>query len=146
MAELDASRVINGSFGQVYMEGQWLTNFSEMTAEANIEKAKLKLSGDRWARHKLIGLDGTGTMTGFKVTSKLIEFNTPITDNKNKMVKTELISKLSDPEAWGHERVRLKNVMFDKIQLANWKTGAEVNEDWPFTFEEYELLDPIVED
>jgi len=35
------------------------------------------------------------------------------------------------------------NVMFDKIQLADWEAGKEVNEEWAFTFEGYELLDPI---
>ena len=53
--------------------------------------------------------------------------------------------KLYDPEAFGAERIRLKNVMFDNIDLANWESGKEIEEEWKFTFEEYELLDPIVE-
>ena len=27
---------------------------------------------------------------------------------------------------------------------ADWEAGKEINEEWPFTFENYELLDPIV--
>ena len=33
----------------------------------------------------------------------------------------------------------------DKIDLANWEHSKEIEEEWPFTFEGYELLDPIEE-
>jgi hypothetical protein len=141
----DASRVINGTFGEVHIDGQWETNFNHLEARVEIRKAELLPSGDRWARHKVVGLKGTGTISGFKVTSRLIELNADVRDNSKGSVKTEIVSKLADPEAFGHERIRLKNVMFDQISLANWTTGEVVNEEWPFTFEDYELVDPISE-
>lgn len=141
----DPSRAIDGTFGSVLREGNWLTNFNEMKAEVDIQKAELKIAGDRWVHHKVIGLKGTGSITGFKVTSDLIALNAPIASNSSGSVKTELVSKLADPEAFGTERIRFMNVMFDKIQLANWKAGEVVNEDWAFTFEGFELLDPIEE-
>jgi hypothetical protein len=142
---VDAARTIDGTFGSVYLEKDWLTNFNEMKAEVEIQKSELKLSGDRWTRHKVVGLKGTGNITGYKVTSQLISLNSPVADNTSGSVRTELVSKLADPEAYGYERIRLMNVMFDKILLANWKAGEVVNEEWPFTFEGYELLDPIVQ-
>lgn len=141
---LDASRIINGTFGSVWMDGQWLTNFNHLEANVEVQKAEIKLSGDRWTRRKVTGLNGTGTISGFKVTSDLIQLMAPVADNTKGAVKTEIISKLADPEAYGYERIRLKNVMFDRIQLANWTAGENVTEEWPFTFEEFELLDPIV--
>lgn len=142
---LDASRVINGSFGEVYVDGAWATNFNHLEANVEIQKAEIRPSGDRWVHHKVTGLKGTGTISGFKVTSDLISLNDPIRDNTKGAVKTEIVSKLADPEAWGYERIRLKNVMFDRISLANWTTGEVVNEEWPFTFEDYELVDKISE-
>jgi hypothetical protein len=141
---LDASRVISGTFGSVWMDGRWLTNFNHLEANVEVQKAELKLAGDRWTRRKVTGLNGTGTISGFKVTSELIQLMAPVADNARGTVKTELITKLADPEAYGFERIRLKNVMFDRIQLANWTAGETVTEEWPFTFEEFELLDPIV--
>ncbi len=141
---LDASRIINGTFGSVWMDGQWLTNFNHLEANVEVQKAEIKLSGDRWTRRKVTGLNGTGTISGFKVTSDLIQLMAPVADNTKGAVKTEIISKLADPEAYRYERIRLKNVMFDRIQLANWTAGENVTEEWPFTFEEFELLDPIV--
>lgn len=74
-------------------------------------------------------------MSGFKVTSGMLQRG---------FSKFEIISKLDDPESYGFERIRLKNVLVDGLQLASWKAGEPVTEEVKFTFEEYELLDPIV--
>lgn len=132
---LDASRVILGTYGQVFIDGAWQTNFNHLEANVETQKREMNLSGDPWVRHKKGPMKGTGTMSGFKVTSAMLQ---------RSFSKFEVISKLDDPEAYGHERIRLMNVMPDRLQLANWTAGEEVTEEVPFTFEEYELLDPIV--
>ena len=133
---LDASRVILGTYGQMFIDGVWQTNINHLEAKVAIQKRELNLSGDDWVRHKKGPKKGTGTMSGFKVTSDMLQRG---------FSKFELVSKLADPESYGHERVRLKNVMVDELQLANWTSGEEVKEEIPFTFEGYELLDPIVD-
>lgn len=132
---LDASRTILGTYGQIFIDGVWQTNLNHLEANVEIQKRELNLSGDPWVRHKKGPMKGTGTMSGFKVTSDMI---------RRGFQKFEIISKLADPEAYGYERIRLMNVMPDRLQLANWTAGEEVTEEIPFTFEEYELLDPIV--
>lgn len=132
---LDASRTILGTYGQAFIDGIWQTNINHLEATVEIQKRELNLSGDPWVKHKKGPMKGTGTMSGFKVTSDMI---------KRGFGKFEIVSKLDDPEAYGHERIRLMNVMPDRLQLANWTAGEEVTEEVPFTFEGYELLDPIV--
>ena len=132
---LDASRTILGTYGQVFIDGIWQTNINHLEASVEIQKRELNLSGDPWVRHKRGPMKGTGTMSGFKVTSAMLQRG---------FAKFEVVSKLDDPEAYGFERIRLMNVMPDKLQLANWTAGEEVTEEVPFTFEGYELLDPIV--
>ncbi|MFZ5688677.1 MAG: phage tail tube protein [Bacillota bacterium] len=133
---LDPSRVIYGSYGQVFIDGQWAAEFNSLQAKVAINKIELNLAGDDWVRHKKGSKKGTGTMSGFKVTSRMIQQG---------FDKFEIVSKLDDPEAYGYERVRLMNVMPDEVTLANWTSGEEVKEDVPFTFESFELLDPIEE-
>lgn len=132
---LDASRTILGTYGQAFIDGIWQTNINHLEANVEIQKRELNLSGDPWVRHKKGPMKGTGTMSGFKVTSAMLQRG---------FAKFEVVSKLDDPEAYGFERIRLMNVMPDKLQLANWTAGEEVTEEVPFTFEGYELLDPIV--
>ena len=131
---LDASRTIHGSRGKILLDGEWQTNLTECTADVELDKKELNLLGDDWTRYKEGNKKGTGSMNGYKVTSDMIKRGFKI---------FEIITALEDPEAYGHERIRLKNCMADKIQLVNLKANELVEEETPFTFEGYELLDPI---
>ncbi|OCT10998.1 phage portal protein [Paenibacillus pectinilyticus] len=131
---LDASRVILGTYGSVYIGGKWQTNFNHLEAHVEIQKKELNLAGDLWVRHKKGAMKGTGTLSGFKVTSDMIARG---------FDKFSLVSRLDDPDAYGFERITLNNVMLDKLQLANWTAGEEVKEEVTFTFEGYTLNDPI---
>lgn len=136
MAEyLDPSRVIMGTYGQIFIDGNWQSNLNHLEATVEVDKRELNLVGTEWSTFKPGRKKGTGTMSGYKVTSEMI--------NRG-FKKFEIISKLDDPEAYGHERIRISGCMADRIQLANWTAGEEVAEEVPFTFESYELLDPIV--
>jgi len=132
-----ADRAIHGSFGKVFIDGQWETNFNGLEAKVDMEKIELKLAGDRWTRHKRGNLKGTFTIFGLKMTSKMIQKG---------FDDFEIISKLDDPEAYGHERIRLKNCIVGSLTLAGWKAGEIVEEEILGTFEEYELLDSIEEE
>ncbi|RRJ66945.1 phage portal protein [Paenibacillus oralis] len=132
---LDPGRVIMGTYGQIFIEGQWQSNLNHLEANVEAEKKELNLVGTDYTVYKLGRKKGTGTMSGYKVTSDMIARG---------FQKFSIIHKLDDPEAYGFERVQLNNCMVDKIQLANWTAGEEVTEETPFTFESYELLDPIV--
>lgn len=132
---LDPGRVMMGTFGQIFIEGVWQSNLNHLEASVEAEKKELNLVGTDYTVYKLGRKKGTGTMSGYKVTSDMIARG---------FQKFSIIHKLDDPEAYGFERIQLNNCMVDKIVLANWTAGEEVTEETPFTFESYELLDPIV--
>lgn len=140
----DSIRAVVGTFGQVYKEGKWLTQYNKATASVEITKAEIRVAGDRWIRHKVTDLKGTGSISGYRVTDELLQEVSTVTLSDQPSFRTELIFVLADPEAWGYERIRLKNVMFDNIDLANWEHGQEIQEEWNYTFEGFELLDPLV--
>lgn len=132
---LDPGRVVMGTFGQIFIEGVWQSNLNHLEANVEAEKKELNLVGTDYTVFKLGRKKGTGTMSGYKVTSDMIARG---------FQKFSIIHKLDDPEAYGFERIQLNNCMVDRIQLANWTAGEEIVEETPFTFESYELLDPIV--
>ncbi|MBM6995064.1 Phage-like element PBSX protein XkdM [compost metagenome] len=132
---LDPGRVMMGTFGQIFIEGVWQSNLNHLEASVEAEKKELNLVGTDYTVYKLGRKKGTGTMSGYKITSDMIARG---------FQKFSIIHKLDDPEAYGFERIQLNNCMVDKIVLANWTAGEEVTEETPFTFESYELLDPIV--
>lgn len=122
-----------------------MTNFRQAEASVEITKEDVPRSGTRWMGKKVVGLAGTGTISGYKITTALIEEIGQIADDRNPSLVTELILKLDDPDSFGAYRVRLKRVQFDTIPLMNFEAGSLVEEELPFTFEGYELLDRIVE-
>lgn len=130
----DPDRAIYGSYSKLILDGEWQTNTSHVEAIIDMDKAELDVMGDDWTRYKRGQKKGSGSFTGYKVTSKMI---------KQGFKRFELIVTLEDPEAYGCERVRLKNCMVDSIQLANVTAGEIVEEETPFTFEGCEPLDYI---
>lgn len=128
-------RAFYGSFAKLLKDGNWQTNANHVEASVEMSKGELNVMGDNWTRYKKGQLSGSGTFSGYKVTSEMIQQG---------FERFELIVALEDPEAWGHERVRLKNCMADSIQLANVTSGEVIEEETPFTFEGYELLDAVV--
>lgn len=144
-AGFDSVRAVVGTFGYIYKEGKWLSQYNKCQASVDIGKAEIKPAGDRWVRHKVISLKGTGSISGYKVTDELLNEVSVVAHSDKPSMRTELIITLDDPEAWGAERIRLQNVMFDNIDIANWEHSKEIEEEWKFTFEGYELLDIIEE-
>lgn len=145
MVNFDSMRVVAGTFGEVYKEGKWLSNCNKCSASIDIEKADIKVTGDRWTHHKVLSLKGSGSISGYKVTSELLSEVLVVAQSDQPSLRTELIVTLKDPEAYGVERVRLKNVMFDNIPISGWEVGKEIEEEWKFTFEGAEMLDKITE-
>lgn len=131
---LDASRIIHGKNGRVLLDGIEQSQLQECTAEVEPDNKEVNLLGDDWTRYKQGSKKGSGSMNGYKVTSDMI---------KRGFKRFELIISLEDPEAYGYETIRLKNCMASKLQLANLKADDLVQEETPFTFEGYDLLDPI---
>jgi hypothetical protein len=142
---LDASRTINGQFGESWQDGKWLTNIQSAEATVDINKEEIMRSGTRWVGHKVTTLKGSGTIKGYKVTSDFIKLIGSVASDRGKPYVTELILKLDDPESWGAERIRLKGVQYDQIPLMKYELGAIVEEELPFTFSGYDLLDAIIE-
>ncbi|WP_127529238.1 phage tail tube protein [Paenibacillus kobensis] len=140
---LDATRVINGTYGYVYHDSKWLTNIKSAEATVEIAKEEIKRAGSRWTAHKVTGLSGSGTITGYKVTSEFVERIGQIAKDDAGTFTTELILKLEDPESFGAYRIRLKGVTFDKIPLMNFEVGSIVEEELPFTFTGYDLMDRL---
>jgi hypothetical protein len=140
---LDATRTINGSYGEVWHDGIWQTNIQSAEAVVDIDKEEIKRSGTRWTGHKVTSLKGSGNIKGYKITSDFIQLIGSVASDRSKPYVTSIILKLADPEAYGAERVMLKGVQFDQIPLSKFEVGSLVEEELPFTFSGYDLLDKI---
>ncbi|MGE7271352.1 phage tail tube protein [Brevibacillus panacihumi] len=143
---LDSTRVINGKFGEVWMDGQHLTNFHTGSATADLQYEKVKRSGTRADGNKVVGIEYNGSLSGYKITSDLARKVAQVFNDRKGAFVGEIIMKLADPEAYGFERVRLKGVQFTKVDVIKFDHGSIVEDEWPFVYDGVDWLDPITAD
>lgn len=145
MTPLDSTRTISGGFGEVWQDGKWLTNFYEAEVKADVSYDKIKRAGTRKVGNKVGGIEISGSITGYKVTSELVKAAGQVVGDRNEPFVTELIFKLDDPQSYGTERIRVKGVQFTSIPFMNFSHGEVVTQELPFVAEDVEYLSEITE-
>lgn len=139
---LDPKRVINGKWGQVWIDSDLIGECIGLQAKISLKKEDVAMVGQMSNEKKVVGWEGTGSVTMHKVNSRMAtKLMQLITQGKD--IRVTIISKLDDPDSYGAERIALKNVSFDDLTLADWKAGEIGKTETPFTFSDMEYLDLI---
>lgn len=135
-------QVINGTYGEAWLDGDYLAEVTGLTAEVAIEYEDVNMPRKLGKGRKMIGLEGTGSIKLNKVTSRFINL---LSDNlkAGKQTTVTIISKLADPDALGAERIVVKDATLDGMTLANWEAKTKGEEEVNFGFSDWDLLDII---
>ena len=137
-----AKRVVSGTWGEVWLDGDKVSECYGLQAKASFNKEDIALCGQMASNKKVTSIDCTGSLRLHKVTSRMAQ---AIGENirNGRDVRFTIVSKLKDPDAYGAERVVLRNVSFDDLTLADWEAKSVGKVECPFTFTDYEFLDVI---
>lgn len=137
-----AKRIISGTWGEVWLDGELVGECYGMQAKFSYDKEKVVMPGQMSKDTKLLSREGTGTLKMHKVNSRmnLIIGNMVAQGHDPRFT---IISKLKDPDAYGFERVAVYNVSFDDEVIADWESGQAGKIEAPFTFTDREFLDAI---
>ena len=137
-----AKRVISGTWGEVWLDGDKVTECYGLQAKVSFNKEDIALCGQMASDKKVTSIECTGSLRMHKVTSRMaLAIGENIRNGKD--VRFTIVSKLKDPDAYGAERVVLSNVSFDDLTLADWEAKSVGKVECPFTFTDYEFLDEI---
>lgn len=144
MREIKTEQVINGSWGEAWLDGDYLAEIKGLEARLAIEYEDIDRPRRLGKGKKMIGYEGTGSLKLHKVTSRFIKL---LSDNlkAGRQTSFTIISKLDDPDALGAERIMLKNVTLEELTLANWEAKTNGEEEIPFSFDDWEPIDLIDE-
>lgn len=135
----EANEAINGLYGFVYDEnGTELQSTQSFETNLEYEKEAIKMAGKFLDSHKVMGGSGSGTLTILKLDSRLQK---KVAENPT--AKYNYIGKLADPTAKGEEAIMYKGVSFDSVQLTKYELGALVEEEFPFTFDDWSYINNI---
>lgn len=136
-----AKRVISGTFGEVWLDGEKVAECTACQLKVNKNKETVNLCGQFMTDTKATSANGTGSLTLHKVDSGFIQKQGDVQSGVDH--RFTIISKLKDPDSYGAERVAVYNVSFDDLTLADWQAATLGSVTAPFTFSRYELLDSI---
>lgn len=135
----EANEAINGLYGFVYDEnGTELQSTQSFETTLEYEKEEIKQAGKFLSSHKVMGGAGSGTLTILKLDSRLQK---KVAENPT--AKYNYIGKLADPTAKGEEAVMYKGLSFDSTQLTKYELGSLVEEEFPFTFDDWSYINSI---
>ena len=136
-----AKRVINGTYGEVWVDGEKIAECTACQLKVNKNKETINLCGQFMSDTKATSASGTGSLTLYKVDSGFAQKLSDIQSGIDR--RFTVISKLRDPDSYGAERVAVYNVSFDDLTLADWRAATGCTVTAPFTYSRYEFLDQI---
>ncbi|KLU64017.1 phage-like element PBSX protein XkdM [Desulfosporosinus acididurans] len=142
MDSYTADQVINGTWGEMWLDGNMMAEVSALQAKVTLKKTAINMCGTLVDGQKVTGMELKGTVKLHKVTSAMIKANSDAIKS-GKTPEHTIVSNLADPQSLGAERIVLKGVMFDELTLIDWEAKKNGEESAPFTYQDWDLLDLI---
>ncbi len=137
-----AKRVMSGTWGEVWLDGNYVSECYGLQAKVSFNKVDIFLCGQMAKDKKVTSTVCAGSLKLHKVNSRMaIAMGDSIRNGKD--LRFTVISKLADPNAYGAERVVLRNVSFDNLTLADWEVAVNGKVEAPFSFTGYEFMDSV---
>ncbi len=145
MAEaFNSQQVMSGTEGEVWIDGQYMAQVVAFKAEVKLVKEEVNQVKRRGKQYKTTGWEGSGNVKMNHMSSYFIDKMAENIKNGKQTVCT-IIAKLSDPDAIGDERVVIRDATFDKLTLMNWAAKKLTEDDYDFTFTDFDILDSASE-
>lgn len=142
-AKFDAKRVMNGTWGELWIEGVLAAEVYKVQAKESYSRENVPICGSLTDGKKLTKIERTGSIGMHHVNTRMAGLIANRIRAGEDPAYT-LISKIDDPDALGAERVAFTGVRFDDLTLADWEAGVLGKIESPFSFEDYEILDSVM--
>jgi Phage tail tube protein len=137
-----ANRVINGTYGSIWVEGEKYADVDSFEAKVTINYEELNMAEEGATKRKATGWNGEGNLTVKKIYSRGVNLVSQSL-KEGKTAYFTIVGKLADPDSYGAERVTIKEVTFSEFMLMKFEQKTLGTEELPFAFGDYDLVDTI---
>lgn len=133
MAKLRGNNQINGSWGQVWMDGELVFEVESFEAKVTANRETVNIGMDEDS--KITSLKGEGTIKVKRVFDRgkkaLLE-----AWKKGEDPRSTLVGKLKDPGTVGKQssRVSIGNVWFEELTLMQFEQAKKLEDEYKFGF------------
>lgn len=142
MLPFNHNKVMRGTFGKVWVDGERMSNVKSFEAKATIDYEDMDVNGDFGQKKRYMGYSIAGTMTLHKFDSFILsKYHAGVMNGE--LPDMTMVSALDDPTGYGAERVALYDIKLDEITLSKFENRTVTEEEVPFTAGSFEFLDLI---
>lgn len=140
MDNFNASQVMSGTQGEIWIDGKYMAEVTAFKAEIKLIKEEVNQVKKMFKQYKVTGCEGTGNVKMNHVSSYFMNL---LAENIKKARQTAvtIVVKLDDPDAVVAERISITDATFDKLTLMDWEAKKLTSDDYDFTFTEFDILD-----
>lgn len=144
--EATGKEVMNGTFATLWVDGEEVFEVESCNAKITFNREALTFAGNLDEESKITGQTGEGSFVVKKVFSRGLANMIEMTKT-GKDVRSQLISKIQDPDTRGNqaERVSIGNLWFNEYTLIDFEMGNPMQSEYPFGFapSSVELIDEV---
>ncbi len=139
---VNVNRLLKGSSGNVWLDTELMSNLTQISAKVKGEFSDHNFCGDPATYSSFDGWSGEGTLTFKKMDSKLWgevaeAYLTGV------MPDIKITTCLTDMSTGKSERVSIEGIVFTEFTLAGFKAKEAIEEEFPFKFSKYRILEKI---
>lgn len=142
MAKRNAKRVINGTHGAAWINGEKLFDLESIELKVNIEYEDVYFSEDTGKHRKFMGWTGEGSLVVKKIFSRGASLLAKGVKS-GQMPEFTITTKLADPDAYGTERISVSEVTFNEFLLSKIEQRALLTEELGFEFADFDIIEEI---
>lgn len=139
---VNVNRILKGSSGNTWVDGELLSTVKSVEAKIKGEFSDHNFCGDPATYSSYDGWSGEGSIALSKIDSKLWKKCTDAYKS-GVMPDIKIITCLKDKSTGKSERVAITGVVFTEFTLAGYKAKEAIEEEYPFKFNGYEVLEYI---
>ena len=138
----EAKRVMSGTAGEVWVDNDYLGEVTAFKASIKVDYSEILRVRNLSKGKKITSISGTGELTANHVRSFWVD---KLLDEMlaGKIPSVSIIGQLDDPDAFGSERVELKNFTFEELTLMDWKNGENSEDSVSFAFTDVDFTDRV---
>lgn len=130
MGMIPGQRVISGSKGQLWLNGDLLAEVKSIESKATINRDTVMMGGSYDEDSKVTSIGCEGSLVINKVFTREREFVEKLQQGKDE--RFQLFVTLDDPDAYGRETVQLENCWFNEVTIAQFEVGTILEREFPF--------------
>ena len=142
MDSFNPNRVLHSNQGNMWFNGQRLSTLQSVEAKVTGDFEEVNNCGDPATYRIYNGYSGEGTFTMLKIDSEVLKLMADAFQT-GEMPTMTIITALEQKGTNKVERIAYRDVTIDEMYLAKFETKSKIEEEVPFKFGHFEVLETI---